>query len=161
MSSFGKNKRVQLGVEVLEAREVPATAVLNPAGVLRIVGTEKADIFRVRHSGGYISLDGGKISTPTGTVGRVSEGSVKRIEVYGVSGDDRINLGRSDADAVRIGSHVYGGDGNDGLIGGKGADMIDGGGTRLLQTASQHDGVDQLLPGVDPATGQATTLYTS
>ena len=79
--------------------------------------------------------------------------SINRVVVYGNGGDDSITV-FTDLNAT-IGTAIFGGDGNDNLVGGKGSNFIDGGdGNDALFGGSGIDflvgsrGVDTLRAGM-------------
>ena len=78
-------KQSLLQVEALEAREVPATAVLS-AGVLSITGTDGADQITVREGAGQLVV--------AGLAQSFSASEVRRVEVRGLGGDDMIDVSR-------------------------------------------------------------------
>jgi len=122
-------KRTQLGVEILETRELMAanitTTLLND-GTLRITGSDVADKIYVLQSAGtnqYIA-----VGTTRGSedVGRFT--GVAQIEVFGLGGEDVIDLqGKSSTTHVRINSVIDAGNGNDTVYGGDAVDRIFGG----------------------------------
>src|SRR5262245_13208617 len=126
MSSFGKSKRVRLGVEALETRELMAASLA--AGVLTITGDSGDNTITVRKSGNYLAVDGMTISDGGISCSSVTASRVKQIQVYGYGGNDRINLRASATSAVQVPCFVNGGGGNDTVIGGDGADTLIGGG---------------------------------
>jgi Ca2+-binding RTX toxin-like protein len=137
-------------------------------GVLRIYGTPLADSIRVYQSGDNgdrlgVSINGVKRS--------FDEAAVKKILIYGYSGDDRIELYERYG-AISARSRIWGGSGADTVNGGSGADSIfgDSGNDRITSgasadvvmagkgndsvnsgagndTASGDDGVDSIIGG--------------
>lgn len=147
----------KLGMESLEAREVPAYL---SGGVLFIDGTNLADRAVVSDT------------TLTTTVGtqpavRVVENGVTRtflrqhitldrVEFRGFGGDDYF-----DNDAHSLESRAWGGDGNDELYGADGTDRLYGGdGNDTLSGSTGHDYLDGDA-GSDSLTGHSgnDTLY--
>lgn len=143
------------------------------AGVLRVFGTEGSDDIAVRPDeiiwsflsfpspfakmtvvGGSAMLDGTYVT-------EIPASMVRSIEVYGMQGDDRIDLSRVDLIVPMtaqggIGNDwIAGGLGDDLLLGGDGHDTLYGGGgrDRLLGGAGQDvlsgDGQNDLLVGGD------------
>jgi PKD repeat protein len=131
---------------------------LNPGHkLLAVGGTDGADNFNLipGGSGGIKVLSGGK------SVGTFAGAS--RISVMGLGGDDNIHL----AGSIRTVAWLDGGDGNDRLQGGKGADVLMGGaGDDQLNGGQGADvliggtGADRLIggPGDDLMIG-GTTSY--
>lgn len=108
---------VKLGLLSLEAREVPATAVLS-GGILTITGNDTSETITVRQSATAITVDGFSGSHALGSVAEI------RIDVRG--GNDTVNLQRTGA-VVTKPAAIWGGAGNDVIHGGNGADYLDGG----------------------------------
>src|SRR5262249_38079988 len=132
-----------LSLELLETRSMPAAMVTSALqnGVLRIVGSETADVIVVRQTGaGVVSLNangsrrdfrgvsqvvidgrGGNDQSYMDT--RISDlyhVAPLSAQIQGGAGDDTI-VGGSGND------QLFGGDGNDTIYGDKGDDWIDGG----------------------------------
>src|SRR5947199_7766373 len=139
-----RNHSFRPNVECLEGRDLPAahlTASLS-GGILRIQGTSHADQIVVRQAGGHISVDHAVIQVRGhGQERSVGTALVKKVEVRGLGGDDRIVLDTlhipaevwagAGNDFVRGGAgndKIHGGVGNDRLFGGAGNDLLDGGG---------------------------------
>jgi hypothetical protein len=102
----------KLRFDALEAREVPATAVLTH-GDLVITGTAGSDAITVRQGASAITVSG---------VGRTfATAAVATIRISSLGGDDAVTL-----DAVTKPAVIRGGDGNDSIWGGAAADYIDG-----------------------------------
>lgn len=119
--SEDQSQAVAAQMESLEPRTVMAAAVgaTLKNGILYIEGTEGNDKIFVRQKGNVISIDGVKIQ---------GSGTVNEIQVNALGGDDIVRLdgnGKS-AEAVKVKSIVWGGDGNDKLVGGKGSDQLQG-----------------------------------
>ncbi len=117
--------------DTLESRVVMASNLIASlsGGVLRIEGTEGADNITVRQTSGNLSVDGIKISYLGSQIAKVSAGSVSRIEVFGLGGNDRILLNSeavSGQQAIAISAAIHGGAGNDTIVGTSAADTIYG-----------------------------------
>src|SRR5262245_60929320 len=71
----------QMSVEALEARELMAASLTasRSAGVLRIEGTEGADLIRVRQVGDQISLESASITVGGSSQASVAAGQVNAI----------------------------------------------------------------------------------
>jgi Calpain family cysteine protease/RTX calcium-binding nonapeptide repeat (4 copies) len=106
----------KLQFDALEAREVPATAVLT-GGSLLITGTEGGDTIRVRQSATAITVDGVSGSFPLS--------QVTTVRVNGLGGNDAISLHMTGAGVTKP-AVVLAGSGDDSVWGGLGADYIDG-----------------------------------
>jgi len=147
-------------VQFLEQREVPAVLASFSAGVLVVVGDGADDAISVNFdaagallvSGGAVAVVGGAPTTATLT----------QITVFGYGGNDTIALGEAHGALPK--AFFFGGDGNDILIGGSGADhffgqagndsIVGNGGADLL---FGDDGNDILVgnTGGDQAFGNA------
>src|SRR6266511_1752310 len=137
----GRNHSFRPNVECLEGRDLPAahlTASLS-GGVLRIEGTTHADRIVVRQAGGRVSVDHAVIQVRGhGQARSVSAAVVKKVEVRGLGGDDRILL-----DTLHIPTEVWAGAGNDLVRGGAGHDKIHGGaGNDRLFSGAGNDLLD-------------------
>ncbi len=118
--------RARLGIEHLETRELMAaniTASLLPSGTLRIEGTDAADKIHVLQSDGT-SKNVWVGSEPGATdYGKFSGSSVQRIEIFGLGGDDLIDLrGTNIAHHVKVPTTIDAGAGKDLVYGG---DVLD------------------------------------
>ncbi|HQR07207.1 MAG TPA: C2 family cysteine protease [Gemmatales bacterium] len=111
MSTTLRNTR-KLIIEALEDRTVPTTATFSN-GILSVVGTNNAETIRVTQDASRINVEG---------VGYVAASSVRGIVVDAKGGNDYIDI-RS----VKVGATVYGGDGNDMIVGTLAADSLFGG----------------------------------
>ncbi len=110
--------------QALEVRALlSASAVFVPAtGVLTVTGDAQNNALTVgRDTAGDITVNGGavKISGGSATVGNVS-----LIQVFGEAGNDTISIDETNGALPR--ANLFGGDGNDTLIGGSGADQLFG-----------------------------------
>src|SRR5262245_17655254 len=146
----GRNHSSRPSVECLENRDLPATHLTASlsGGILRIEGTSHVDHIVVRQHDGHISVDHTAIQVPSHHPAQnVSAASVKKIEVRGLGGDDRIEL-----NTVREATEVWAGTGNDLVRGGAGNDRIHGGtgndrffggaGNDLLDAGAGNDRLD-------------------
>lgn len=92
--SGSRPPKTLLTLEALEERELMAsnlTASLSE-GFLRIDGSHGDDAIILQQEAGRISVMGIPISTTTGLVNQVEAASVVRIEVFGLAGNDFIQL---------------------------------------------------------------------
>jgi hypothetical protein len=116
------------------------TAALS-RGTLTVNGTSGLDTISLTQAGGGVSVVGN---------GRTVSGSpfngVKRIVVRGLDGDDRI-----DGSGVSVALSLFGGNGNDALIGGFGVDDLhgEGGNDTLTSTDGVADAIVDGGPGND------------
>ena len=106
----------KLTFDALEAREVPATAVLTD-GSLLITGTDNADTITVRQTATAITV--------SGVTGSFPRASVTTVRINALGGDDTIKLDVAGA-AVTKPAVIRAGSGDDVINGGLGADYIDG-----------------------------------
>ena len=117
-------RRRRLLLELLEDRAVPANVSASVRqGVLTVTGTPGPDVINVRQNAGVVSVDG---------VGAFAAATVAHIVVNAQAGNDTISLNGTSIPAI-----VFGGDGNDTLIGSTGNDWLFGenGNDRLLGNA--------------------------
>src|SRR5262249_22200028 len=119
---FGPHRRLQ--VEPLEGRSLPAAGVTASlrGGVLSVIGTDKPDAIVVHQTAAH---------TVTVTAHGVtrSYAGVNLISVDGRGGNDRVQVDTRATDARHITSlnaRLFGGAGNDLLVGGSGRDTLDG-----------------------------------
>jgi uncharacterized protein YkwD len=118
----------RLNLEYLEGRECPTTVNLFN-GILTVLGTDNAETIILGQSGSTISVAGRSFSAT----------AVRRIVVSAGKGDDLV---RND---TTIAATLYGGLGNDRLIGGSSRDVLYGGhGNDYL---NGRQGVDRLIGG--------------
>jgi uncharacterized protein YkwD len=118
----------RLNLEVLEGRDCPTTINLFH-GILTVLGTDQADTIILRQSGDTILVAGQSFSAT----------AIRRIVVSAGKGDDLV---RND---TAIAATLYGGIGNDRLIGGSARDVLYGGhGNDYL---NGRQGVDRLIGG--------------
>jgi Ca2+-binding RTX toxin-like protein len=110
-------------VENLENRTL-LSAVLSARGTLGVVGTDGDDVIVVRQDPRRAS----KIQAIVNGAGqKFDKARVKRIDIYGFAGNDRLTLDDSRAVISRRGATLVGGAGNDTLVGGLAAATFDGG----------------------------------
>jgi hypothetical protein len=102
-------RRFSLKLEALEDRTVPASASFAN-GILYVNGTNYAETIRVTQDTTRINVEG---------AGYVAATSVRSIVVNGYAGNDYIDMR-----TVRVPATIYGGDGNDVIVGTKAADSI-------------------------------------
>jgi Ca2+-binding RTX toxin-like protein len=103
---------------------------------LVVLGTEKNDHIEVEQNHSKFEVELGPRNEFS-----FSSADVNTVIAVGYDGNDHINL--SD---IRVDSRIYGGGGNDILIGGRGRDYIDGGqGNDVLKGGKDHD---ELFGGV-------------
>ena len=110
--------------ETLEQRAMLAvTAVFTPSsGVLSVFGDSADNTIVVsRDAAGKIQVNDGAINVNGGTPTVVNTGL---IQVFGLSGSDNISLNEANGNMPR--AFLYGGDGDDTLAGGSGADRLFG-----------------------------------
>ena len=123
----------RLGVECLEGRDCPA-AVNFFNGVLTVTGTAGDDSIVVTQSGNTIVAEG---LNYTATV-------VNRIVISGLAGNDVIR------NLTAKPSTIYGGVGNDTIVGGTAADALFGG--EGMDTINGRAGIDRVIGGADTDT---------
>jgi Ca2+-binding RTX toxin-like protein len=162
----GPAPTARLGLDLLEAREVPAVAVFTSGLTLNLRGSDLADFARITHD------STGAIQVTTQTAGEASHvnvyaaGQITQIVFHGNAGNDYfendtgirvIADGGDGNDTLRGGTgddsltggagddYLRGSDGNDILDGGEGDDLLDGGaGVDSLYSGT---GFDQLYGG--------------
>ena len=104
--------RPRLALTALEDRTVPSVTASVVNGVLTILGDGASNVINVGGANGQISVAG---------VGQF--GGVRSITVDGGDGDDTITVNSS----VNTPCLLFGGYGNDRIMGGGGADQLFGG----------------------------------
>src|SRR5262249_44832068 len=115
-------------LEALEERCVPTTAALN-GSVLRVSGTEVADVIRLTQASGRITVEG---------VGAFNAAGVRSVVVDAKGGNDFVDLR-----GIQVNAIVFGGEGNDTLYGGQGNDRLFGqGGYDYLMGEGGDDFLD-------------------
>src|SRR5262245_36768891 len=131
-----RRPRHQLGIDHrLESRHVPSTVALA-GGVLTVQGTNAADSIQLVQSGSsrgnqFVSVnDNGQLTA------MFAVGELKRIEVYGMGGDDKISL----AGVIKVPTILDGGDGDDSIVSGSvGAVVLGRAGNDLLMGGAGRD----------------------
>jgi Ca2+-binding RTX toxin-like protein len=120
----GMRPRFAPGIESLEVREVPAvTASFFPSsGTLTVFGDAlDNNITLSRNAAGQILVNGGAVAVLGGTP---TVANTALIQVFGQGGNDTIALNQANGALPR--ANLFGGAGNDTLIGGAGGDMLFG-----------------------------------
>jgi Mg/Co/Ni transporter MgtE len=115
-------------LEGLERRDLMAanlTASLDAARVLHLEGTDQADVINLRQADGSISVDGIQINDQGILRNSVAAGSVDRIEIKSLGGDDVVRLNWAGAIVDKTAT-IHGGEGNDMIFGGKASDKLFG-----------------------------------
>jgi Ca2+-binding RTX toxin-like protein len=129
--------------EALESRKLLAvTAVFAPAtGTLSVYGDSADNTIQLsRNAAGAILVNGGAVNIVGGAA---TVANTALMQVFGLSGDDLITL--SEASGALPASKLYGGSGNDTIIGGSAADQVFGqSGNDILQGKG---GFDHLFGG--------------
>jgi hypothetical protein len=113
--------------EALEVRMLPAATVTASLsrGVLTIEGTPNNDVIVVHQSSGAVRIDNCNINVNGTPYSSISSSSVTSIQINGLQGDDYLSVGGSTGyDAVAIPTTIWGGYGNDILIGGNAGDTL-------------------------------------
>jgi Ca2+-binding RTX toxin-like protein len=148
------------GAGVFAAMAVPASAAVTAtfnSGVLSVFGDSLNNTITVsRNAAGNILVNGGAIPVAGGTA---TVANTTLIQVFGQDGNDQISL--DEANGALPAAHLFGGAGNDVLVGGSGADQLFGqagndtllgkGGSDLLfggadnDTLTGGDGDDQVF----------------
>ncbi|HVK09585.1 MAG TPA: calcium-binding protein, partial [Gemmataceae bacterium] len=124
MARTDRRRRFAPHMETLEGREVPAVTAQFAAGtgVLTVNGDDLANTITVgRTQDGVLTINGGTVSV-AGQTPRI--GTVTRIQVFGLGGDDKIAL--DEINGPLPGASLVGGLGSDTLLGGVGRDQIFG-----------------------------------
>jgi Ca2+-binding RTX toxin-like protein len=120
MTSTSKPGRPRLGVERLEARDVPTTASLL-GSTLVVDGTDRADYISVQLTGWQVTVSGAAIRDGRTYVSAIDASRVHQVVVHGYGGDDTINVS-----SIKVPTMVWGGAGNDRIYGGSGGNTIYG-----------------------------------
>src|SRR5262245_41475253 len=128
-ASQTRRPRHQLGIDHrLESRQVPSTVALA-GGVLTVQGTNDADSIQLVQSSSdrrnqFVSVtDNGQLTA------MFAVGELKRIEVHGMGGDDKISI----SGVIKVPTILNGGDGDDSIVTGSvGAIVLGGAGNDSL-----------------------------
>jgi Ca2+-binding RTX toxin-like protein len=113
-----------LNLEMLEDRECPAvTAFFSPtSGLLTVMGDSlDNNIVISRDAAGQILVNNGAVAISGGTA---SVANTSLIQVFGQGGNDTITM--NEVNGALPKANLFGGAGNDTLIGGSGADQLFG-----------------------------------
>src|SRR5436190_24017636 len=111
-----------VSIESLEYRRLLAvTASFNPAtGILTVNGDALANTITVsRNAAGTVLVNGGAVAVQGGTP---TVTNTALIQVFGLGGNDVITM--NEANGALPHANLFGGDGNDVVTGGPGADLI-------------------------------------
>jgi Ca2+-binding RTX toxin-like protein len=134
MSESTTARRPKLTLATLEERSLMAvTATFNPdTGVLRVEGTDEADIIRIVNNAGQVSVEGCEIAVLGGNggppVASLAAADISYARADGLGGDDRIEMVQTGVTADQgLVLEADGGAGNDTLVGGSAADRLSGG----------------------------------
>jgi Ca2+-binding RTX toxin-like protein len=130
-------------LERLDSRITPSvTAVFIPnAGVLAVIGdAADNDITVSRNAAGELNVNGGAVAIRGGTA---TVANTARVQVLGLGGTDRLAL--DETNGALPTAHMFGGRGNDTLIGGASADLLFG--EAGNDTLEGKGGSDQLFGG--------------
>lgn len=122
-------------IETLEER-LQLSAVLSPRGTLLVQGTNNADQIVVRRDPARPSKI---LVSMNGSGAKFASSSVKRIEMNGLGGNDRLTLDDTLAVISARGATLWGGEGNDTLVGGLAPTTLDGGNGNDSITGSTAD----------------------
>lgn len=134
MAKNTSSRNQSLRVEALEAREVPATGVLS-GSTLTIEGTENADNIVARVSNGQVSFSGVSIRDGRRFTDSVKLSTLTSVVILARGGNDYVNLA-----SLPVPAQIFGGDGNDQLIGGPNRDTIYGDkGNDTIRGGSSND----------------------
>jgi Ca2+-binding RTX toxin-like protein len=155
--------RHHLGVDTrLENRLVPATIAMAN-NILAVEGTNGADQLQLQVTGVSGSRSEQMVTVSDGghTMGMFPLGELKRIEIRGLAGDDKISV----TGALRVPTIIDGGDGNDSIAGGdtgaiilgrSGNDSLSGGAGRDVLIGGQGADIVKGGGGDDIVIGDAT-----
>src|SRR5262245_29811871 len=148
MSKPRKPTRPALSVERLEAREVPAMAVLY-GSTLIVDGTDRSESLTVRFDGSHITVDDTTIRDGRTSASYLDASRVHQVVIHARGGDDTINFS-----TLKIPAMVWAGSGNDRVYCGSGNDTVygDAGNDTILGASGNDwlvggDGNDQIFGG--------------
>jgi hypothetical protein len=121
-----QNNHYRPTLELLEKRELPATALLS-GGYLYVDSTAAHEYVSVSQANGRISVGDTLITEGSSKVGSVLASQVAEVVVYAYGGSDTINLRTSAATTVTKNSYIYAAGGYNEVFGGNGSNYIIGG----------------------------------
>jgi serralysin len=126
--------------ESLEPRKL-LSASLSTDGLLKVEGTAGPDVIRVARVGDKVVVN------INGVLDEFDLDAVRRIQIFGYAGNDRLTEYELNRPSV-----IFGGDGNDWMLGAAGNDVFYGGGGH--DAMDGRGGADQFNggPGVDLVT---------
>ena len=139
----GRNR--VLAFEQLGARiNLAVTASFSPlAGILTVIGDELGNNIQVsRNAAGSILVNGGAVPVLGGTP---TVANTARMQIFGLGGDDTLALNETNGALPQ--AQIFGGTGNDTLIGGSAADFLFG--QTGNDTLSGRGGFDFLFGGTE------------
>lgn len=120
MNSARKPARPRLGVEPLEARDVPTTASLL-GSTLVVDGTSRGEYITVRLDGWQMRVSDTAIRDGRTYISAIDARRIRQVVVRGHGGDDTINLAN-----LQVPTMIWGGTGSDRIYGGGGTDTAYG-----------------------------------
>src|SRR5262245_3872060 len=117
-----RNPSRTLAVEHLGQRIMPAISAFFTAGHLTILGDFQDNTIAVsRDAAGTLQVNGGAVHVRGGTP---TIANTSRIQIFGLGGNDTLSLDETNGPLPR--ANIFGGTGNDTLIGGAAADLLFG-----------------------------------
>ncbi len=117
-----RHPRRTLTFEQLNERITPTVNAFSLGGVLTVVGDNADNAIEVsRDAAGNLEVNGGAVRIYGGTR---TVANTSRIQIFGFGGDDRLAL--NETNGALPSANLYGGSGNDTLIGGSAADFLFG-----------------------------------
>jgi Ca2+-binding RTX toxin-like protein len=122
--SAHQNQRTIRPLESLEERELMAVTAsfLPSAGTLSVFGDNLSNNIEIsRDAAGVLRVNGGAVVVKGGTP---TVANTTLVQVFGQGGSDNITMNEASGALPR--ANIFGGTGNDTLIGGSGADMLFG-----------------------------------
>jgi Ca2+-binding RTX toxin-like protein len=121
-TTWPRRAGINLRLEALEDRSLPAVTATFSAGMLSVFGDNLNNNIEIsRNAAGNLLVNGGAVTVRGGTP---TVASVNLIQVFGQGGNDTISL--NEASGALPKANLFGGAGNDTIIGGSGADMLFG-----------------------------------
>src|SRR5205807_9693379 len=112
-------------LELLEARDLPTTAVLS-GGYLYVQGTAGSDYISLSQSNGRLSVYNTPITVGSTKVSSVEASLVNKVVIYGYGGGDIVNLRPSAATTVTKDTYIVAGPGYNQIYGGNGSNYTIG-----------------------------------